>query len=91
MAVVTEEIHVGDVTAVPAVHVAGSLGRRARRKCKAKRRSGVGKSWHSTLIPPFPPHSELSFVHRHRRDTEVNHTSPHASRIWSGGGTDMGK
>lgn len=36
MAVVTEEVDVGDVTAVPAVHVAGSLGKsdmeRAERK-----------------------------------------------------------
>lgn len=28
MAVITEEVNVGDVTAVPTVHVAGGLGRR---------------------------------------------------------------
>lgn len=76
VAVVTEEVDIGDVTAVPTVHVAGSLGRKTRRELNANsvelEKAGILHSLlHSFPLPLF--HSS----HLCSGDTGGTHIQPH--------------
>lgn len=78
MAVVAEEIDIGDVTAVPAIHVAGSLGSKTGRELSAKRtlegRQALGFRGCSSTPSSF----RLGSCHlcRARRDTAGTQTQP---------------
>lgn len=89
VAVVTEEVNIGDVTAMPTVHVAGSLGRKTQRELNAKPTMWSRKGLELTFVPPFLHFSltrqQLSSVQLgHRGDPDTATQSPCIQIIWSG-------
>lgn len=86
MAVVTEEVDVRDVAAVPAVHVAGSLGRRHGGRELNAEGIGAGKCWDSASVPhsSILPCSLLPFMQRSVHDTGGPDTATGARTSRSG-------